>query len=134
MKYLCFTFTPRLLDAYRLRQKQRIPALYVTYSHLSDDKFLCQNVGLGNSTQLGRRSVRDERNTSPTFQPQGDSIGNVPPLFQLIKTNVHAYSETDHSPLLKTLHRSSSKINIRLITVTTKCNNISVVDGLHRPL
>ena len=31
----------RLLDVYRLRQKRRIPALYVTYSHLNDDKFLC---------------------------------------------------------------------------------------------
>ena len=85
LRNVCFTFTPRLLDAYRLRQKRRIPALCVTYSHLSDDKFLCQNVGLGNSTQHGRRSVWDERNTSPTCQPQGDSIGNVPPLFQLIK-------------------------------------------------
>ena len=77
-------------------------------------------------------------NTYPTCQPQGESIGNVPPLFQLIKTNVHAYvhaySETDHSPLFKTLHRSSSKINIRVITVTTKYNNINVGDGLHRPL
>ena len=49
-----------------------------------------------------------------SIQPEGDSIGNVPPLFQFIKTNLNAYSETDHSPLLKTLHRSSSKITIRV--------------------
>ena len=46
---------------------------------------------------------------SPTFQPEEDSIGNVPPLFQFRKTNLQAYSEND---LLKTLHLSSSKINI----------------------
>ena len=103
-----------MLDAYRLRPKRRIPALCVTYSHLSDDKFLCQNVGLGSSTQHGRRSVREEGTTSPTFQPEGDSIGNVPPLFQFIKANLQAYSETDHTPLLKTLHQSSSTINIRV--------------------
>ena len=67
LRNLCFTFTPCLLDAYRLRPKRRIPALCVTYSHLSDDKFLCQNVGLGNSTQHGRRSVRDEGTTSLLF-------------------------------------------------------------------
>ena len=51
-----------MFDAYRLRQKRRIPALCVTYSHLSDEKFLCQNVGLGSSTQAqhGRESVGDE--------------------------------------------------------------------------
>ena len=37
------------------------------------------------------------------------------PLFQFIKTNLQAYSEADHSPLLKILHRSSSSdINFRL--------------------
>ena len=58
---------PCLLDAYRLRPKRRIPALCLTYSHLSEDKFLCQNVGLGSSTQHGRRSVGDEGTTSPRF-------------------------------------------------------------------
>ena len=83
----------RLLDAYRLLQKLRIPALCVTYSHLSDDKFLCQNVGLGSSTQAqhGRRSVGDEGDEGdegdayPTFRPEGVSIGNVLVLFQFIK-------------------------------------------------
>ena len=104
---LCFNVNLCLLDAYRLRPKRRIAALCLTYSHLSDDKFLCQNVGLGSSTQHGRRS-------SPTFQPEGDSIGNVPPLFHFIKANLQAYSETDYTSLLKTLHRSSSKINVRV--------------------
>ena len=111
---LCFTFTPCRLDAYRLRPKRRIPALCVTYSRLSDDKFLCQNVGLGSSTPHGHRSVGDKGTTSPHFSAWWDSIGNVPPHFQFIKTNLQAYSEADHSPLLKTLHRSSSKINIRV--------------------
>ena len=79
---------PSLFDGYRLQKKRRIPAICVTYSHLSDDKFLCQNVRLGSSTQHGRRSVGDEGNTSPTLQPEGDSIGNVPLLFQFIKTNL----------------------------------------------
>ena len=69
----------------------------------------------------------------PHFSASRGQHRKCPPTFSVDKTNVHAYSETDHSPLLKTLHRSSSKINIRVITVTTKCNNISVVDGLHRP-
>ena len=111
---LCFTLTPCLLDAYRLRPKRRISALCVTYSHLSEDKFLCQNVGLGSSTQHGRRSVGVKGTTSPHFSAWGDSIGNVTPLFQFIKTNLQAYSDADHSPLLKTLHRSSNKINIRV--------------------
>ena len=75
---LCCTFTPRLLDAYRLRQKRRIPALCVTYSHLSDDKFLCQNVGLGNSTQHGRRSVGDEGDASPHFTASGGEHRKCP--------------------------------------------------------
>ena len=79
-----------MLDAYRLRQKRRIPALCVIYSHLSDDKFLCQNVGLGSSTQAqhGRRSVGDEGDEGdayPTFRPEGVSLGNVFVLFQFIK-------------------------------------------------
>ena len=57
-----------LLDAYRLRPKRRVPALCATYSHLSDDKFICQNIGLGSSTQHGRRSVGDE---GTTLQPEG---------------------------------------------------------------
>ena len=46
------------------------------------------------------------------FSAWGDSIGNVHPLFQFIKINLQANSEVDHSPLLKTLHRTSSKIHI----------------------
>ena len=48
--------------AYRRPQKRRIPALCATYSHMSDKKCICQNVGLGSSTQAhhGRRSVGDE--------------------------------------------------------------------------
>ena len=59
----------------------------VTYSHLIDDTFLCQNVGLGSSTQAqhGRRSVGDEGARPPTFRPEGVSIGNVLILFQFIK-------------------------------------------------
>ena len=47
---------------YNNRKKRRIPALCVTYSHLSDEKCLCQNVGLGSSikAQHGRGSVGDE--------------------------------------------------------------------------
>ena len=76
-------FHPRLLDAYRLRQKRRIPILCVTYFHLSDDKLLFQNVGLGSSTQ--RRSVGTRGTRPSTFQPEGASIGNVLTLFQFIK-------------------------------------------------
>ena len=36
---------------YRLQRNQRIPALCVILSHLNDDKFLCQMVGLGSPTQ-----------------------------------------------------------------------------------
>ena len=99
---LCCTFTPRLLDAYRLWQKRRIPPLCVTYCHLSDEKFLCQNVGLGSSTQHGRRSVGDERDASPHFSAWGVSIGNILTLFLVHTTNLKAYnySETDHSLLL----------------------------------
>ena len=79
--------------AYRLRLKWRIPALCATYSDMSDEIFLCQNVGLRSSPQEqhGRRSVGDE----------GDADHPL-------------YSETDHSPLLKILHRSSSKINNKI--------------------
>ena len=72
-------------DAYRLRQKRRIPARYVTYSHLSDDKFHSQNIGLGSSTPHRRRLLGDEGDASPTFQPEGDSIGNILTHFQFIK-------------------------------------------------
>ena len=34
---------------------------------------------------------------SPTLQPEGDSIGNVPLLIQLKQPNLQAYSESDHS-------------------------------------
>jgi len=73
MTNLCCT--PRLLDAYRLRQKRRIPALCITYSHLSDDKFLYQNVGLGSSKQAqhGRRSVEDEGTRPPPFGLSGSA-------------------------------------------------------------
>ena len=48
-----------------------------------------------------------------TLQSEGDSIGNVPPLFQLKQPNLQAYSETDHSSVLTNiLHRSSREINI----------------------
>ena len=113
MKYV-FHFHTRLLDAYRLRQKRRIPALCATYSHMSDEKFLGQNVGLGSSTQAhhGRRSVGDEGDAD---QPAalGDQHKKCPHTFSVHKTNIYIgiYSETDHSPLLKTVHRSSSKIN-----------------------
>ena len=40
----------------------------------------------------------------PTFRPEGVSIENV-------LKSIGIYSETDHSPLLETLHWSSSKIN-----------------------
>ena len=54
---------------------------------MSDDKFLCQNVGMGSSTQAqhGRRSVGDEGDAYPTFRPEGVSIGNVLVLCQFIK-------------------------------------------------
>ena len=103
---LCCTVTPRLLDAYRLRQKQLIPAFCVTYSHLSDDKFLCHNVGLGSSTQAqhGRRSVGDEGDADHPAA-WGVSIGNVLILFQFIK-QIYRH--------IKKLHRSSSKINNKI--------------------
>ena len=61
-------------------------ALRVTYSHLSDDKFVSQNVGLGSSTQAqhGRRSVGDEGDADHP-RPVGVSLGNVLILFQFIK-------------------------------------------------
>ena len=34
-----------------------------------------------------------------------------PPLFQFRKTNLQAHNDTDYSPRVKNLHRSSSKIN-----------------------
>ena len=43
----------------------------------------------------------DEGDASRIFQPEGDSIGNVPPLYQFIKTNLQAYSETNHSTILE---------------------------------
>ena len=45
---------------------------------LSDDKFLCQNVGLGSSAQAqhGRRSVEDA-GTLTTPRPEGVSIGKL---------------------------------------------------------
>ena len=43
----CHPLDSILLDAYCLRRNQRIPVLCVTRSHLSDEKFLCGNVGLG---------------------------------------------------------------------------------------
>ena len=66
-------------------RKRWIPALCVTYSHLRDDKLLCQNVGLGSSTQHGLRSVGDEGDASPNLQSEGVSIGNVLTLFQFIQ-------------------------------------------------
>ena len=96
MKLFC-TFTPRLLDAYRIRQKRRIPALCVTYSHLSDDKFVYQNVGLGSFTQDGRRSMEDEGDTSPHFSEV--SIGNVLTLFSVHTTNLKAYIARLNTPL-----------------------------------
>ena len=78
-----------MLDAYRLRQKQRIPALCVTYSHLSNDKFLCQNVGLGSSTQAqhGRRSVGDEGARPPPFGMRVQHR-KCPHTFSVHKTNI----------------------------------------------
>ena len=59
---------------------------------MSDEKFLCQNVGLGSTTQAhdGRRSVEwGTRGTLTTPRPGGGgggvSIGNVIILFQFIK-------------------------------------------------
>ena len=54
----------RLLDAYRLRQKRRIPALCVTYSNLNDDQFLWQNVGLGTQTYMHWTAVSTARGAS----------------------------------------------------------------------
>ena len=99
---LCCTFTPRLLDAYRLWKKRWIPALCVTYCHLSDEKFLCQNVGLGSSTQHGRRSVGDEGDASPHFSAWGGQHRKCPHTFfsSYNKFKGLYYSETDHSLLL----------------------------------
>ena len=36
---------------FRLRRNHRISLLCVILSHFSDDKFLCQKVGLGSPTQ-----------------------------------------------------------------------------------
>ena len=52
-----------------------------------------------------------KRGTLTTPRPEGVSIGNVLILFQFIKQIYRHISETDHSPLLKTLHRSSSKFS-----------------------
>ena len=38
-------------DTYRLWRNQQIPALCVILSHLPDDKFICQKVGLESPTQ-----------------------------------------------------------------------------------
>ena len=57
----------------------------------------------------GRRSVGEGGTRPPhTFQPGGDSIGNVPPTFS-DKKNLQAYSETDHSSLLKQTLRLAVK-------------------------
>ena len=89
--HLCCTFTPRLLDAYRLRQKRRVPTLCVTYSHLSDDKFICQHVGLGSSTQHGRRSVGDEGDASPHFSAWRGQHRKCPHTCLIHTTNLKAY-------------------------------------------
>ena len=73
--------------------KRRIPAVCVTYSHLSDDKCLCQNVGLGNATQHGRRSVGGrEDHVPPLFSLRGQHR-ECPPTFSLHKNKLQAYSE-----------------------------------------
>ena len=53
---------------------------------MSDEIFLCQNVGLGSSPQAqrGRRSVGDEGDADHPAT-WGVSIGNVLILFQFIK-------------------------------------------------
>ena len=68
---------------------------------MSDEIFLCQNVGLGSSPQAqhGRRSV-GHGGALTTPRTGGVSIGHVLIVF-----------ETDHSHLLKILHRSSGNIN-----------------------
>ena len=54
------------------------------------------------------------RGTLTTPRPEGVSIKIVLIHFQFIKKFIGIYSETDHYPLLKTLHRSSSKINNKI--------------------
>ena len=55
------------------------------------------------------------RGTLTTSRLEGVSIENVFILVQFIKQiSIGIYSETDHSPLLKTLHRSISKINNKI--------------------
>ena len=111
---MCFTFTPRLLDAYRLRLKRRIPALCATYSHMSDvKKFFAKMLDW---EVLHRHTMGidqwGKRETLTTPQPKGVSRGSVLMLFQFIKQIfIGIYSNIDHSPLFKTLHRSNSKIN-----------------------
>jgi len=111
----------------------------VTYSHLSDDKFLCQNVGLGSSTQAqhGRRSVGDEGDADhPTAW--GGQHRKCPRTFSVHKTNyrLYIYSETDHSPLLKALHRSSSKIinKINCLVGSSPQLDLSPVNSHHAGL
>ena len=53
------------------------------------------------------------RGTLTTPRLEGVSIGNVLILFQFIKQIYRHISEPAHSPLLKTLHRTSSKINTK---------------------
>ena len=49
-----------------------------------------------------RASIGGGRGTRPPLFSLGESIGNVPPpLFSVKNTNLQAYSESDHSSLLK---------------------------------
>ena len=81
---LCYTFTPRLLDAYRLRKKRHIPAFCLTYSHLSYDKFLCQNVGLEVLQSMGvdRWGTREH---VPHLSAWGGEHRKCPPTFPVYK-------------------------------------------------
>ena len=92
--HLCCTFTPRLLDAYRLRQKRRIPALCVTYFYLrkcwwKNDLPKCR-IGKFYTAWASIGGGRGGR-VPPTFQLEGVSIGNVLTLFLVHTTHLKAY-------------------------------------------
>ena len=85
---------------------------------MSDEQFLCQNVGLEvlHSTGVERWGTMGTRPS--TIQPEGVSIGNVLTLFFSSYNKFKGiHSEPDHSLLLSTLHRSSSNINKKIIPV-----------------
>ena len=68
----------------------------------------------------------EEGDVSLTFQPEGDSIGNVLKLSRVIK-QIYRYicSETDHSPLLNTLLGAIVKL-INIIRVQIYTSDYSV--------